>query len=208
MRAGLATGSVLMLPVLLGVVIPYALEVNPVSAAQSVSAPDTTVPRGLVVDPRDGSLIKATSRGVFRSADGGRLWKPLPVPAPLAQLGISHVVLNPEKPTFMYAAGIGTGVILSDDGGTTWRRISTGLPSMEVEALTIHAFRRETLFASIRGRGMYRTENGGQQWQRMDGGPEGKPVLALAHSPLPGSMNTGWLYAGTMDGPYIGMDCF
>lgn len=208
MRGGLRSVSALALMVLLVVGGTYARAGKPASAAQSLPAPDASAPRGLAVDPRDGSLIKATSQGLFRSADGRSGWKALPVPAALVQSGISQVVVNPEKPTRIYAAGAGTGVVLSEDGGTTWRRVATGLPSMEVEALAIHAFRRETLFASIRGRGMYRTENGGREWQRMDGGPAAKPVLALAHSPLPGSMNTGWLYAGTADGPYISMDCF
>jgi len=132
----------------------------------------------------------------------------LPVPAPPAQFGFGQVLLNPEKPTSIYAGGLSAGVILSEDGGATWRSITSGLPSMEVEALAIHAFRRETLYASIRGGGIYRTENGGQQWQRMNGGPPNRPLLALTHSPLAGSMNTGWLYAGTRDGPYISMDCF
>ncbi len=204
----IAATGVLMLSIFLGVGVTYARGVRPPSAAQSIPAPDTAVPRSLAMDPRDGSLIKATSRGLFRSVDGGRRWKPLLVPSPLAQFGIGQVVVKPETPTLIYAAGVNTGVILSEDGGSTWRRITNGLPSLEVEALAIHAFRRETLFASIRGRGVYRTENGGQQWQRMDGGPAGKPVIALSHSPLPGSMNTGWLYAGTVDGPYLSMDCF
>ena len=41
----------------------------------------------------------------------------------------------------------------------------------------------------------------------MDEGPPSK-VTALAHSTYEGSMNTGWLYAGTPDGPYLSMDCF
>ncbi len=208
MSGGLRAVSVLALSMLLGIGGPHTRAGKPVSGAQSLPAPDASAPRGLAVDPRDGSLIKATSQGLFRSADGRGGWKALPVPAALVQSGLGQVVVNPEKPTRIYAAGAGTGVVLSEDGGTTWRRVATGLPSMEVEALAIHAFRRETLFASIRGRGMYRTENGGREWQRMDGGPAAKPVLALAHSPLPGSMNTGWLYAGTADGPYISMDCF
>jgi len=194
-----------MLSVALGLGLIHARDTGPSSAGQSIQGPTAAAPRSLAVDPRDGSL-KTASLGVFRSEDGRR-WKSIPVPAPLAQSGIGQVVVNPDKPTLIYAAGVGSGIILSEDGGTTWRRVA-GLPSMAVQALAIYAFRRETLFASIRGRGIYRTENGGQEWRRMDGGPDGKPLLALVHSPLPGSMNTGWLYAGTLYGPYVSMDCF
>jgi hypothetical protein len=41
----------------------------------------------------------------------------------------------------------------------------------------------------------------------MDNGPP-VPFVALAHSTLKGSMNTGWLYAATFRGPYLSMDCF
>lgn len=164
--------------------------------------------KGSLAIASDGTFIKASSSGLFRSADAGQTWAAIRFPPRLAPSGIGHVVVNPESPSVIYAAGIDAGVIVSEDGGATWRRVITGLPSLDVEAMAMHAFRRETLFISVRGGGVYRTENGAGQWERMDGGPSGKPVLALAHSPLKGSMNTGWLYAGTADGPYLSMDCF
>jgi hypothetical protein len=50
-------------------------------------------------------------------------------------------------------------------------------------------------------------EDGGGRWQNMDDGPPA-PVVALAHSTLQGSMNTGWPYAATSEAPYLSMDCF
>lgn len=208
MRTGIRAAAGLALLVLLGIGVIYTREARRPGLAQHTLVPPPRSQTSLAVDPSDGRLIKATSQGLSRSVDGGRTWETVPLPARIAPSGISQIVVNPDKPTFIYTAGIGTGVILSQDRGASWRPINTGLPSAQVEALAIHAFRRETLFVSIRGRGMYRTEDGGQQWQRMDGGPEGKSVLALAHSPLEGSMNTGWLYAGTANGPYLSMDCF
>ncbi len=163
---------------------------------------------GIVVDPTNGELLKTMAGQLFHSTDDGRGWRPVPIPARLAPNGISQIVINPERPAIIYAAGFETGVLMSRDRGVTWQQMGTGLPSTQVDALAIHAFRRETLFVSVRAQGMYRTEDGGQRWQRMDGGPPVQAVLALAHSPLEGSMNTGWLYAGANDGPYISMDCF
>ncbi len=176
--------------------VPLQAEPNPAGVTASLAVTS------------DGSLIKADSRGLFRSRDAGRTWEPMSLPRRLVPSAIGPIAVTPANPSVIYAAGIGAGVIVSEDRGATWRRITAGLPSLEVEALAIHAFRRETLFVSVRGKGIYRTEDGGRQWERMDGGPAGKSVLALAHSPLEGSMNTGWLYAGTADGPYLSMDCF
>lgn len=145
---------------------------------------------------------------MFRSADGGRTWQRIQLPPALAPSGVNQLAINPERPGVIYAAGIKAGVVLSEDDGTSWRRVANGLASLDIDALAMHAFRRKTLFASVRGKGVFRTEDGGRQWERMDGGPAGKSVLALAHSPLEGSMNTGWLYAGTIEGPYLSMDCF
>lgn len=192
----------------LGAIFLYRRE----SSSSGPSAPESIsglLPQvGLAVDPANGELLKATAGQLFHSTDGGRRWRPVPIPARIAPNGVSQIIINPEKPAFIYAAGFGTGVLLSRDGGATWQQINRGLPSTQVDALALHAFRRETLFVSIRGRGMYRTEDGGLNWQRMDGGPPVPAVLALAHSPLEGSMNTGWLYAGAGEGPYISMDCF
>ena len=180
----------------------------PPTHAGPILGPGPAVLRAITVDPRDGSLIRATTQGLSVSADGGRRWKPLSIPAPLVQSNIRQIIMYPERPTVILAAGLGTGIIVSEDAGATWRPSTAGLPSRDLETVAIHAFRRETLFVSVRGKGIYRTENGGKQWQRMDNGPASQPVLTLAHSPLSGSMNTGWLYAGTPQGPYISMDCF
>jgi len=180
---------------------------RPVSPTPVESPSNRGVKASLVVTGV-GELIKATSKGLFRSVDSGRTWEPMPLPPGLAPSGLTSLAVDPDRPSVIYAAGFNAGVILSEDGGTSWRRVATGLPSLDVEALAMHAFRRETLFVSVRRKGVYRTENGGRQWERMDGGPPAQSVLALAHSPLEGSMNTGWLYAGAVDGPYLSMDCF
>lgn len=160
----------------------------------------------LAVSALDGSLFKA-SRGLFRSTDRGAHWTPISLPAGLHPDWLWQVATIAAAPRSLYAAGPGTGVVRSDDNGRSWRSISTRLPSPEVAAFAIHSFRPDTIYASIPLRGVFRTEDSGQQWQKMDDGPPAA-VMALAHSPLAGSMNTGWLYAATPQGPYLSMDCF
>ncbi len=160
----------------------------------------------LAVDAMDGSLLKAAD-GLFRSSDRGQTWQPLRIPADLHPDSIQHVATSVAAPSSLYAAGPGVGIVRSDDSGKTWRIVSTGLPTQEVTAFTVHSFRPDTLYAWIAGQGIFRTEDGGGRWQKMDAGPVGA-VVALAHSTLDGSMNTGWLYAATPNGPYLSMDCF
>ncbi len=160
----------------------------------------------LAVDAADGSLLKA-SGGLFRSADPGQGWKPLALFATAPADKISQVATSTAAPSSLFAAGLGAGIVRSDDRGQTWRHVSAGLPSLEVAAFAVHSFRPDTLFAWMKGEGVFRTEDGGARWQKMDAGPSAE-ILALAHSTLEGSMNTGWLYAATREGPYLSMDCF
>jgi len=175
-------------------------------ALHQTAAAQPTGALSLAVDATDGSLLKA-HRGLSRSTDHGRTWSAVPIPAVLHPDRIDQVATSKMAPARLYAAGIGAGVIRSDDRGRTWRAIHTGLPDLEVAAFAVHSFRPDTIYAWIAGRGVLRTEDGGGRWQRMDDGPPA-PIAALAHSPLEGSMNTGWLYAATPQGPYISMDCF
>jgi photosystem II stability/assembly factor-like uncharacterized protein len=160
----------------------------------------------LAVDATDGSLLKAAG-GLFRSTDRGQTWQPLPIPASLKPDMLRTVATTVAAPSSVYAAGRGAGVVRSDDRGQTWRTLSAGLPSQDVSAFAVHSFRPDTLYAWIDGQGVFRTEDAGGRWQKMDAGPRGA-VIALAHSTLEGSMNTGWLYAATLEGPYLSMDCF
>ncbi len=170
-------------------------------AAPGSAAPG---PLSLAVDPADGSLIKSEG-GLFRSADQGRTWEALVLPRGAQPRSIRHVATTAAAPSRLYLAGPGLGVARSDDRGRTWRPINAGLPSQAVAALAVHSFRPDTLYAWIDGQGIFRTEDGGGRWAKMDGGPTA-PVAFLAHSTLEGSMNTGWLYAATPEGPYLSMD--
>ena len=159
----------------------------------------------LAYDPTEGGLLKADRDGLFHwRAESG--WGTIDISH---TYGLSGVVINPDQPTTIYASGPGIGVLRSDDGGQNWQPVNTGLPSLDVTALALHSFRRETLYAWVRDDGIYRTEDGGATWTRMpDQGPPDKEVRGLTHSTLPGSMNTGWLYAATPTGAYLSMDCF
>ena len=172
-----------------------ALLAAPLTASESVA---------LAFNPADDSLFLADRNGLSRW-QGGK-WESLPLPQ---TYGMSGVVVNPDHPATIYASGPGLGVLRSDDGGATWKKVNTGLSGLDVTALALHSFRRETLYVWLRGDGIFRTEDGGAKWTKMpDQGPPDTDVRGLTHSTLPGSMNTGWLYAATPTGAYLSMDCF
>ena len=126
-----------------------------------------------------------------------------------ATSGLTGLALNPDEPATGYVSGPGVGALKSTDTGQDWTDAGSGLPSAEITALAMHSTRRATLYAWVKDNGIYRTEDAGAHWNRMpDQGPPDTHVVRLVHSTLPGSMNTGWLYAATPSGAYLSMDCF
>jgi len=91
-----------------------------------------------------GKLYSASEqRGVFRSINGGKSWQK--VLGPDANVGAVDVVIDPSNSKLVYAAlwatrrppwftyvptnGPGGGLFKSIDGGTTWTKMTKGLPA-------------------------------------------------------------------------------
>ncbi len=162
----------------------------------------------LSVDPRDKSLLTATAKGVYRSADSGQTWQALPIPGNLGRGDFSAVLVTPGEPKTLYVGGMNSGVLRSDDNGQTWRSAGAGLPTKKVGALALHSTQRDSLFAWLKDGGIYRSDDGGANWRFVHEGPSLTSLILLVHSSLEGSMNTGWMYAGVPDGVYLTSDCF
>lgn len=186
-----------------GLLMQSAVSGDTSTPAPAIASSATTGP---AIEVADGGLLRA-SGGLFQSVDQGRSWTALSLPDEVHADKIRQVATTLEAPSSIYAGGPGAGIVRSDDGGDSWRSLSEDLPSQEVGSFAVHSFHPDTLYAWIEGRGVFRTEDGGEQWELMDEGPPAS-ITTLAHSTLEGSMNTGWLYAATPDGPYLSMDCF
>lgn len=148
------------------------------SALNAVSADPVLVPNALVVHPRrsqelllgagsdapGGTGPDSEARGIYRSTDGGRTWRQ----APTATRQVLSVVYAGRQAQFVYAA-TDDGVLVSQDRGVTWRKLSRGLrPSfaprtpITVRALAVSPS-SATVFAGI-GSGVFRMKAGGTRW--------------------------------------------
>jgi photosystem II stability/assembly factor-like uncharacterized protein len=128
-------------------------------------------------------------RGVFRTTDGGRTWEKVLYLD--HNTGASTVELDPSNPRTVFAglwehregpwengsfSGPGTGLYKSIDGGSTWRRLRTGLPSDDFGPLFIGIApgdsRRVYVTVSARGGGgLFRTDDGGESWSQVSADP-------------------------------------
>lgn len=168
--------------------------------------------RSLAVDALSGRLLAATSTGLYQSQDEGQNWQQVALPPDIPTNGIAQVVIRSDQPDIVYLAGEQIGIWRSRDAGQTWQKVTQGLESEQVTALALHSngYPRDntkSLFAWVADVGIFESHDEGDTWKRsVDQGPPNRQVLALTHTPLPGSMNTGWLYAATPDGAYLSMD--
>lgn len=195
----------LLAAILLMILIMAGAFVSQVANAQSLPAiGESTV--ALSYDMAGKRLLKVHANQLFRSGDGGETWQPIALPESAAQ-GQLVAVAAPNDGSALYIAGPGIGVQRSDNAGESWRPLNDALPGRNVTALTVHRQQPETLYAVLSGDGIYRSEDAGLSWRKMDSGPI-RPVRRLLHSDLPGSMQTGWLYAVSTDAVRLSMDCF
>lgn len=119
-------------------------------------------------------------RGVFRTKDGGKTWEKTLYVAP--NTGCSDVSVDPSnsqtllagmwqfrrRPDFFTSGGSNSGLHKSTDGGTTWRKITKGLPSGDLGriAVSYSPVNPKIVFATIESNktGLYRSDDGGESW--------------------------------------------
>jgi photosystem II stability/assembly factor-like uncharacterized protein len=71
---------------------------------------------GLAVHPSNPKVMYVAMRdGVFRSGDGGQRWVRAPGP-----VNVAAVVMDPKRPSEVYATTMEGQIFVSRDGGVTW----------------------------------------------------------------------------------------
>jgi photosystem II stability/assembly factor-like uncharacterized protein len=156
------------------------------------------------IDPRDANVAVVAAlghvfgpneaRGVFRTEDGGRTWtKALyhdvdtgavdlagdPAVPDVLYASLWQVRYHPWLDYWQPAAGPGSGIFKSIDGGRTWAPVGlVGLPTVPVGRISLgvapgmSARRVWALISSDTAGGFYRSDDGGATWARINSDPQ------------------------------------
>ena len=157
----------------------------------------------LAFDPQDPATVYAATwelksdRGwLFRSRDSGKSWEKI-------DLGrynstIRALAIAPTDPSVM-AVGISEGVLVTEDGGRNWDRISRGYRSLyNVESLAFDPLDSQSLYVGT-WHLSWKTPNLGKKWQAIhDGMMRDSDVFDLLVQPE----NPQTLYASACSGIY------
>ncbi|PYP60572.1 MAG: glycosyl hydrolase [Gemmatimonadetes bacterium] len=154
----------------------------------------------VAVHPRNADLVYVavlghafgpnTTRGVFRSKDGGKTWEKILFKND--STGAIDLAMDPTNPRILYvgfwqavrrpwelvSGGPGSGIWKSTDGGDTWKEItrSRGLPQGIIGkiGLAVSPVSHERVWALVEADsgGLFRSNDGGATWARSSGDNE------------------------------------
>ena len=153
----------------------------------------------LAVDPNNPQHIFAAAagqlynhggeRGVYKSTDGGSTWTQV-LAGDNDTTGAVDLAIDPSNPNRVFAAmwdhlrepdlrtygGVGSGVYRSTDGGSTWQRLTNGLPASSATigriGIALAASNPQRLYAIVNQtnglfQGFYKSDNGGDSWTKL-----------------------------------------
>lgn len=129
--------------------------------------------------------------GVWKTTDGGRVWKPIFDDAHVASMGA--LALAPSDPNVIYVGTgeetAGTGMYKSSDGGKTWT--DAGLKDTRfITAIIVDPRDPNIVIASARdywtagpARGIFKTTDGGKTWNKVFFKDDKTSVVDMVASP-------------------------
>jgi hypothetical protein len=106
-----------------------------------------------------------------------------------------------------YPSGSGSNVWVTNDGGTTWQAIGSGLPPAPVYSLVTHPAYPQILYAGT-ATGVYSSVDGGQTWYASGLGPANVEVQQLTWFDASNSNNPTLLAATFGRGAWLGSPAY
>lgn len=122
-----------------------------------------------IIDPETQRpvILAATNLGIFKSFDPAKGWRKLSY-GPGFDTHTSTVSASSKLPDTIWAGTASSGVLVTSDGGKTWRQVD-GVPTdAPVNVITQDLQRPNHVYVGTK-QSFYATHDGGQHWQRRGG---------------------------------------
>ncbi len=151
--------------------------------------------RVLMQDPVSRNIVYAgTTEGLYKTLDGGTNWTRVTGPDVI----INDVFVDPTNAQHVLLATDRSGVLRSEDAGTSFQAANAGFSQRQVATLLSDVKNPMVLYAGVLNDkgygGVFISEDGGTAWRQQSQGLDGRDIFSLAQSP------DGILLAGTGHG--------
>lgn len=153
-------------------------------------------------DPvKSGVIYSGTTEGLWKTIDAGATWRPVTS----LRTVVNAISIHPARPERVVIGTKYGGVMVSDDGGNSFRYSNHGFVNRHVSVLLddrgvpgrVYA---ATLFSGFEA-GLYRSDDGGNTWRVTGRGLEAQDIYSLLQS-----TNDKVFYAGTNAGLFKSTD--
>ena len=141
---------------------------------------------GIAFDPEDpnriyvgggGDQYSPKGAGISISEDGGKSWKQTNVGFEI-DVHVSKIVVDKKNPAIIYATtqgptnfnektGTGYGVFRSMDYGSAWKKINSGLETVETNTIALDPNDSNILYLGTDDDGIYKSSDGGASWKKL-----------------------------------------
>ncbi len=146
----------------------------------------------IVIDPSNSDIVYVAAygpvwssggeRGIYKTTDGGKTWKN--ILSVSEHTGFNEIHMDPRDSKTLYATAhqrqrkvftyIGGGpesaIYKSTDGGNSWNKIMTGMPSSDIGRIGLAiAANPDIIYAIVEaqeGSGVYKSNDRGQSWSK------------------------------------------
>ncbi|UII75455.1 hypothetical protein LV716_14480 [Flagellimonas sp. HMM57] len=150
----------------------------------------------VIIDPTDPNVVYVGAigspwgihpeRGVYKTTDGGKTWDKILFIN--NKTGVADLVMDPTNPNKLIAAmwehkrdpwffksgGEGSGLYMTHDGGTTWKKLTDedGLPKGDLGRIGIAIAKNKpnVVYALVEAKknALYKSEDGGFKWKKVN----------------------------------------